>query len=124
MSTEKLRLTLWMSVVFNFGVALIALMPKTAVGQFFGLPLEPDPVFMMMTAWFIFLFGLAYGWLARQNEINKPLLMMGIVGKMGVFVLAVILLIRGDMSVILFLTPCIDLVFASLWFWWWCRADD
>ena len=31
MSTERLRLTLWMSVVFNFGVALIALMPQTAV---------------------------------------------------------------------------------------------
>ena len=119
MTTERLRLTLWMSVVFNFGVALIALMPKTAVGQFFGLPSDLDPVFMVMTAWFIFVFGLAYAWIARQEEINKPLLMMGIVGKTGVFVLAVILLIRGDMNVPLFLAPCTDLVFASLWFWWW-----
>ena len=118
MSTNNLRTTLWLSTVFNLGAALIFLLPQTAVGQLLGLPPSPSPVYMALGAYFVALFGISYGWLARQPEINKPLLMMGIVGKMGVFVIALFLLIRGDINVLLFLVACIDLTFASLWLWW------
>ena len=118
MSTNNLRTTLWLSTVFNLVAALIFLLPQTAVGQLLGLPPSPSPVYMALGAYFVALFGVAYGWLARQPEINKPLLMMGIVGKMGVFVIALFLLFRGDVNVLLFLVACIDLTFASLWLWW------
>lgn len=119
MSTQNLRTTLWLSTIFNLVAALIFVLPQTAVGQLLGLPASPDPIYMLMTAYFVALFGLAYGWLARQEVVSKPLLMMGIVGKWGVFVLAVILLISGDVNILLFLVACIDLTFATLWFWWW-----
>ena len=119
MSTKNLRTTLWLSTIFNLVAALIFVMPQTAVGQLLGLPPSPNPIYMAMVVYFVALFGLSYGWLARQEEIVVPLLMMGVVGKLGVFILALILLISGDLSFLLFLVACIDLTFASLWLWWW-----
>lgn len=118
MTTERLRTTLWLSMVFNLGAALIFVFPQTGIGQFLGLPMEPDPIYQLMTAYFVALFGVCYGWLARQDVIVRSLLFLGIAGKLGVFSLALLLLLTQQLAVTLFLVACIDLTFATLWLVW------
>lgn len=76
-----LRTALSVTAVFNIVVALVASMPDSALGQAAGLPSGVPLLYALLLAWTIALFGLFYGWLARQAEIQRPLVAFGALGK-------------------------------------------
>ncbi len=120
---NTLKITLWLSALFNLVAAYFFAFPSSYLGQFVGLPSTVSPVYRAMTAFMIALFAAAYGWLAIQAEPVKPLLFFGAAGKLGVFLLAVGLWRSGAISTTLFVVGAGDLAFALLWFWWLGKTD-
>lgn len=62
----------------------------------------------------VFIFGLGYYWISKDVERNRDIIKMGIIAKVMVFLLFLIYMIKGDITWLLFLAGCIDLVFAVL----------
>ncbi|MGJ8669967.1 MAG: hypothetical protein ACSHXK_10810 [Oceanococcus sp.] len=117
-STKIIRTTLWLSVPFNFIGAGLLFFSGSVLSQLFGLPAEV-PLFYSATLCFIIsLFGLVYGWLALQDEILAPLLVVGAIGKAAVFVIALIGCFLGDVAPQFVALTSADMAFALLWFAW------
>ncbi len=84
-----LRSALWTSVALNtLGVLVFA---PLAVGRPSPLlPVSPSPFLAAQVGLVIGLFGGVYFWLARQRTIDRPVLVIGGLGKLGFFVLCVV----------------------------------
>ncbi len=61
-----------------------------------------------------FVFGIGYYWVSKNLYENHAVVRMGIIGKLLVFILALIHLVAGDIHVALFAGACGDLLFAIL----------
>lgn len=118
MSERLIRSSLWLAFVFNLLAALVFAEPASALGQWVGLPASVSPVYSVMVAFFVALFGCVYAWLARRPTIDRPLLGLGCIGKSGAFLIAAILWLGGEVSGLLLLVAVGDLAFAALWFTW------
>jgi hypothetical protein len=116
------RASLAASFVANVGAAYVFAHPSSVVGALLGLPASIDPVYSGLCATFVALFGCAYGWLAMQPTLDRPLLWMGVVGKAGFFVLVASLWMRAAANDALVLAASGDMAFAAFWFWWLVRA--
>lgn len=92
--------------------------PALPPGQLVGLPTSVNPVYAVMVAMFVALFGCAYAWLARRPVIDRPLLAFGAIGKTSAFLLALGLWLGGDVPFALVIVALGDLAFAALWFGW------
>ena len=118
MQDDKLvRITLWMSVPFNFGAALMVVFPAVPLWVFLGLPQAPL-LHVALLSFVIAGFGVVYGWLALQPQIVRPLLACGVFGKGGVFVLIAGLWLAGAARVGVFAVALVDLAFALVWGRW------
>ncbi len=117
-SEKTVRLTLWLSVPFNFVAAYAVAFPAQFPGTFFEIPLGAPPLYAFMLGGFILLFGLAYGWAAQQGPINKTIVVLGIFGKYGVFVVAGLTLLAGMAPVGPFIITIADATFATIWLLW------
>ncbi len=119
MTPDKvIRAALWVSVLFNAIAAYCAAYPASWAGQLMGLPLEVPAVYTVLVAWFVIVFGVAYGWLAMQKVINRALVGFAAYAKLGVFVLLALLWLAGQSKGITVLFVTGDLVFAGVFFWW------
>jgi hypothetical protein len=118
MSERLTRFSLWLAFVFNLLAAAVFATPASALGQLLGLPASVSPIYSVMVAFFVALFGCAYAWLARRPSIDRPLLALGCIGKTGAFVIATSLWARGEVSSLLFVVALGDLAFAAAWFAW------
>jgi len=115
-SSHILRAALWASVALNaLGVIVFA---PLAIGR--ASPLLPVPLSPFLAAqvgWVIALFGGAYFWLARRPTISRPLVVVGGLGKLGFFAIAVAYAV-GDVvpgSVAVSALP--DLVLGAIFLW-------
>lgn len=123
MHAERLiRISLGAGSAFNLGVAWVLATPGSALGQRFGLPPEPGPIYPGLCAVLVALFGLAYAWLAAQRRMDQALLGLAASGKAAVFVLFAVLWTRGAVSEVVLLAAVGDLGFAALWAWWLLRG--
>jgi hypothetical protein len=118
MSRDRvMRAALWVTVALNaLGVAVFA---PSALGYPSPLiPLAAPPYYAAQLGYVIALFCGVYGWLAMQREINRPLVIVGALGKLGFFALGVAYWFAGDLpgSVVAKATP--DLGLAGIFFWW------
>ena len=68
------------------------------------------------------LFGGVYAWLARQPQINRPLVVVGALGKLGFFLLAVAYWMTDALPASAVPKAVSDLVLALI-FRWWVRTD-
>lgn len=119
MSPDKtIRTALWVSVPFNFIAAYSIAFPASVTGQLMGLPFEAPAFYTVLLAWLVSVFGAAYGWLAMQKDIDRPLVCMAAIGKTGVFVLAALLWLSGQAKGQTVLVVAGDLAFACVFFWW------
>lgn len=76
-------------------------------------PLLPVPVSAFLAGQLVFviaLFGCVYLWLARQPVVDRPLLLVGGLGKLGFFVLAVVYAAVGDVPAQVALSALPDVV--------------
>lgn len=122
MSRDRvIRTALWASVALNLlGVALFA---PPALGFTSELMSIPAPRFWVAQVGLtIALFAGVYAWLAMRREIDRPLLLVGALGKLAFFGLVVAYWVAGDLSgrVVPQATP--DLVLGAI-FLWWLRSD-
>lgn len=79
-----IRTALWVSVGLNLlGIAVFL---PAAMGRDSALqPIPGPPFYAAQMALVIGLFCGVYAWLARQPVINRPLLVVGALGKLGFF---------------------------------------
>jgi hypothetical protein len=116
---RAMRPVLWIGVVFNALVAMMLLFPWA-----FGAALPPigSVFYLWMLVYFVALFSATYAWLALQPHISRPVVGLAALGKLGVFVVSLACLVRGDIPPRTFLVAVADLVFA-LYFLAWLRAS-
>ena len=119
-SQSLVRTTLWMSCVFNIGAAFVMAFPSSDISQMFELPPEVPILYALLLAFVVFLFGVIYGWLARQPRLDQPLLFVGAAGKLCFFVLTAAIWLLGEASGKFALLTTGDLAFGSIWMWWLC----
>jgi hypothetical protein len=112
-----LRKVLWTTAVYNVGGALAFAFPSS-LGQLAGLPVPVAPIYSVLLAFFVLLFGAVYFWLARQRQIDRPMVAMAACGKAGVFVIAVVLWATGHGPVWFLPGATGDLIFATVFAWW------
>lgn len=113
-----LRMALWTTAFANVVVGLVMAVPGSALGQAVALPSDVPALYALLAGWCVALFGLMYGWLARQEEILRPGVLLGALGKLGVGAVAVGLGLGGQIPPTLALLLAGDLAFAGLFFWW------
>jgi hypothetical protein len=110
-SERAIRPLLRVGALFNAVVALSLLLP--AAGPAFH---------RWVLAWFVALFGAAYGWMARQAAIPRALVALAAIGKAGVFAIALACLLRRELDLSMFAVAVVDLAFAAV-FTAWLRAS-
>lgn len=115
-----MRAVLWIGAAFNFCAAAMVAFPET-LGVFSGLPGTGPLFYRWMLVLFVALFGGAYAWLALQQQITRPLVAMAALGKTGVFIVALVCWILGDIPLQSLPPAVCDLAFALV-FAWWLRA--
>jgi hypothetical protein len=117
-----IRKVLGTTAVYNAAGALAFAFPAS-VGQLAGLPVPVAPIYRVLLALFVLLFGAAYLWLALQPTIDRPLVGFAALGKASVFVAAVTLWLFGEGPGWFIPGATGDLIFAVL-FTWWLRAGS
>jgi hypothetical protein len=117
-----LRKVLWATVVYNVAGASAFALPAS-IGQLAGLPLPVAPIYSVLLAVFVLLFGAAYAWLALQPAIDRPLVGFAAFGKASVFVAAIGLWATGNGPGLFVPGAVGDLIFAAI-FAWWLRAGS
>jgi hypothetical protein len=112
-----MRKVLWVGAVFNFAAAVMVAFPDT-VGSFSGLPSAGPLFYRWLLVLFVALFGGAYGWLALQPRISRPLVALAALGKTGVFIVSVVCWQLGDIPFQSLPPAVCDLAFAAVFAWW------
>lgn len=118
-----IRAALWSSVALNLlGVAVFL---PAALGLPSALLPIPAPRFYAgQVGLTIALFCGVYAWLARQAVINRPLVVVGALGKLGFFLLFVAYWAAGDVPLIAVMQATPDLVLAAAFLWWAAAGRD
>lgn len=112
------RTALGLSVFFNlFGAGLFAF-PGSPLGEFVGLPEAVPVIYRGVVAFFVVLFGGAYGWLALQAVIDRPMVGFAAIGKTGFFLLVLVFFLIGEASGLALGAASGDLLFAGVFGWW------
>jgi hypothetical protein len=88
------------------------------LGEFVGLPAEVPLIYRGMVALFVILFGGAYGWLALQPVIDRPMVGFAAIGKAGFFSLVLVFFFLGEASGLALGATSGDLLFAGIFGWW------
>lgn len=77
-------------------------------------PIPENPLFLYLFSGFLLVFGLGYFWASRDFLHNIPVIKLGIIGKLIVFVLVLDHFLAGNISWPFFMLACVDLVYALL----------
>jgi len=118
MSTELFRRILWAAAAFNvFGACLLGF-PASSAGQLAGLPADVPLAYRALVTVFVLLFGGTYAWLAWQPQPNRPMVVLGTIGKVSVVVVVVALWLAAEASLNSVAVVAGDLVFALAFAYW------
>lgn len=111
------RLALRASIFFN-GIGAIAFAFPASVGALMGLPPEVPAIYRFTVPLFVLLFSAIYAWLASQETINRPMVAFSGVGKGLFFVLAFVLWLAGEASILTVAGASGDLLLAIVFLRW------
>jgi hypothetical protein len=112
-----IRSALWASVGLNL-LGIVVFLPA-ALGN--AAPLLPTPAPRFYAAQIgltIALFCGVYAWLARQTQINRALVVVGALGKLGFFLLFCVYAALGDFGWKNAANATPDLILATIFLWW------
>jgi hypothetical protein len=112
-----MRIALGMGACFSGGAALLLLLPAS-LGQIAQLPQAGSVFYTWFLVMFVGLFGGAYAWLAVQAEIDRPLVVLAIIGKIGAFVVVLASWLIGEVSWLVVVFTSGDLLFVAVFAWW------
>jgi hypothetical protein len=116
-----IRGTLWATALFNIGGCVVFAFPDSVLGRLNGFPAEVPPLYRFLAAMFIFLYGCAYAWLARQPVPSRAFIAFAALNKFCVFAIVVTLWLREEASLrnVVALSP--DFWFAAAFVYWLLR---
>ena len=117
-SESLIRLTLRLSVVFNLGAAYLLVCPDNALGQLAGFAVSTSPIHTALASLMVAGLGLAYGWLAQQPVIDRPLLTFGALIKGSAFFIFVGQWLFDAAATRFVLFAAVDIVLAVIWLSW------
>jgi hypothetical protein len=118
MSRDRvLRSALWATVALNLLGVIVFSMPALGYSSPL-LPIAVPPYFAAQIGYTIALFGGVYAWLALQPQVNRALVVVGGLGKLGFFALTAVYSLSGAIPVRVALSATPDLVFAGIFLWW------
>lgn len=111
-----LRAALWASVAVN-AIGVIVFAPLAVGRPSPLLPVPLSPFLAGQVGFVIALFGGVYFWLARQPTVHRPLLVVGGLGKLGFFGLAVAYAVAGMIPARVALSAIPDLLLGAVFLW-------
>jgi len=117
-SDQLIRRTLWGTAAFNIGGSLIFALPASYPGRFYEFPADVPPLYRYLVPLFIFLYGCAYAWLARQETISRPFIAFVAVNKFCVFAVAFLLWLMNEAPFMNAVALSGDLLFSALFVFW------
>ena len=112
-----IRGALWATVVLN-ALGVLVFIPLAFGRPSPLMPLVVPRFFAAQFGFIIALFGGVYAWLALQPRINRALLLVGGLGKLGFFALTLVYALAGDVPAGMALNALPDLVFAVIFLGW------
>jgi hypothetical protein len=115
---STLRFSLWLACPFNLFAAAVFALPSSTLAQQVGLPADVPAVYAALVTLFVGMFGIVFGWLAAQPQIDRPLLWLGTIGKFAAFAIAVTLWVMHALAVQGVGAAVGDFAFASIWLAW------
>jgi hypothetical protein len=117
MNESSRKKMLFSAACFNWLVALALLaIPEKLFLLFHVTPLPTEPLFLHLFAVVVFVFGFGYYWAARDFVRNAPIVRLGMIGKLGVFVTGLLNALLGNVSWQILLLVSVDLLYAILFF--------
>lgn len=119
--TTIMRGALTVGAVYNWAAALMLLLPGS-LGRLLDLPAPGSWFYVWMLAFFIGLFGGVYAWQAWRPVIDRPIIAVAIVGKIGVFAVAALAWLATEISFAVVVLMIGDLLFAIVFLWWYVGA--
>ncbi len=112
-----MRGALAVGAVYNWLGALLLLFPGS-LGRLVGLPAPGSWFYVWTLAFFIGLFGCVYAWQAWRPVIDRPIIAVAIIGKIGVFAVAALAWLAAEIPFSVVLLTIGDLLFALVFLWW------
>jgi hypothetical protein len=112
-----IRVALWSSVALNI-LGVFVFLPAAIGNAAPLLPIHAPRLYAAQIGLTIGLFCGVYAWLARQPHINRPLVIVGALGKLGFFLLFVLYAALGDFSWGAAANATPDLILATIFLWW------
>jgi hypothetical protein len=124
LSEKSVRVSLGVTCAFNLAAAVLLVMTDNPLSRIAGITASDSTIHTALAALMVAAFGLAYGWMARAQTIDRPMIAFGALVKLGAFSLFAALATVGMVpaSFALFAFP--DLVFAMLWLMWLRQANE
>ncbi len=116
--TELFRRILWLAAAFNVLGACLLGFPASPLGQLAGLPPEVPLAYRSIVTVFVLLFAGTYAWLALQPQPNRPMVVLGTIGKGGVVVVVTALWLADAAPLNSLAAVGGDLLFALAFGWW------
>jgi hypothetical protein len=102
------------AALFNWFVGVAIVFFPAPLFQLFQItPLPTEPLFAYLLGWLVFAFGIGYYWISRDPVVNKPVIRLGIIGKLGVVATVLVATLLGDVSWQMNILSSADLVFAG-----------
>lgn len=114
---QIMRPALVVGAIFNLAAAAIFLFPDT-LGRTADLPRSGAVYQSWLIAVFIVIFAGLYLWLARRPVIDRQMIVLAVIGKLGVFLVSATCLLRGELSLKAFAPAAGDFLFVLLFVWW------
>lgn len=115
--TSVMRGVLTVGAAYNWTAALMLLFPGS-LGGLLDLPAPGSWFYVWMLVFFIGLFGGVYAWQAWRPAIDRPIIAVAIIGKIGVFAVAVLAWLAAEISFPVVVLTIGDLLFALVFLWW------
>lgn len=112
-----IRIALWSTVALNAVGAVIFGIPALGATSAL-LPVEAPRFFAAQLGFVIALFCGVYAWLALQPQVNRALVVVGALGKLGFFGLTLVYAVAGDVPVRMAANATPDLLLAMVFLWW------
>lgn len=112
-----IRIALWSTVALNaVGTAIFTVPALGGTSAF--LPVETPRFFAAQLGFVIALFCGVYAWLALQAQVNRAVVVVGALGKLGFFGLTLAYAVAGDVPVRMAVNATPDLLLAVVFLWW------
>lgn len=116
MTSSYARKLFGSAAIFNGMAGLPVLLAGAQISALFGLPPPSNLLFSQIAGMAVLLFGIGYWMEARRPGENRAVVMTGMIGKIGIFLLAAGHVAAGTMNGVFPMLAGVDLIYAVL-FW-------